>query len=222
VSFTTGAGAGTFAHVTWGSGLVDFDNDGDRDLFVACGHLQDRVEEYDKSTSYRARNLLLQNTGDGYLVDAAAQAGDGMNAMFSSRGAAFDDLDGDGLVDVVVLNSRSPPTILQNVSGASNRWIEIDLCGVTANRDGVGARVTVTAGPLVQTAEVHAGRSYQSHFGTRLHFGVGNHDRVDRIEVRWLGGGSDAVEHTAAGQRLILVEGRHAGRGERPGKKTTT
>ena len=141
-----------------------------------------------------------------------------MNAAFSSRGAAFDDLDGDGLVDVVVLNSRSAPTVLRNVTGASNRWIEIILRGVTANRDGVGARVTVTAGPTVQTAEVHAGRSYQSHFGTRLHFGLGNHDRADRIEIRWLGGGRQTIENTAAGQRLVVVEGRH-GRVPEPGAK---
>jgi enediyne biosynthesis protein E4 len=206
VSFATGAGAGTFPHVTWGSGLVDFDNDGDRDLYVACGHLQVRVDEYDTSTTYRPRNLLLLNTGDGKFVDVSDQAGDGMQAAFSSRGAAFDDLDGDGLVDVVVLNSRALPTVLRNATRARNRWIEIVLRGVTANRDGVGTRVTVTAGSTVQTAEVHAGRSYQSHFGTRLHFGLGNQARADRVEVRWLGGGRQTIENVAAGQRLVVIE----------------
>jgi hypothetical protein len=151
---------------------------------------------------------MLMNTGDGKFIDVSEQAGDGLNAAFSSRGAAFDDLDNDGLVDVVVLNSRSVPTVLQNVTGARNRWIEITLCGVTANRDGVGTRVTVTAGATVQTAEVHAGRGYQSHFGTCLHFGLGNHDRADRIEIRWLGGGRETIENVAAGQRLVVVQGR--------------
>lgn len=211
VSFASGAGAGTFAHVTWGSGLADFDNDGDRDLYVACGHLQVQVDEYDTSTSYRPRNRLLMNTGDGKFIDVSEQAGDGMNAAFSSRGAAFDDLDGDGLLDVVVLNSRSGPTVLQNATGATNRWIEVVLRGVTANRDGVGTRVTVRAGATVQTAEVHAGRSYQSHFGTRLHFGLGNHERADRVEVRWLGGGRETIENAAADRQLVVVEGRHTG-----------
>jgi len=209
-TFTSGAGAGTFAHVTWGSGLVDLDNDGDRDLFVACGHLQDRVEEYDASTSYQARNVLLSNAGDGRFVDVSGQAGDGMDVARSSRGAAFDDLDGDGLVDVVVLNSRSPPTLLRNATPTKNHWIQLDLCGVIANRGGVGSRVTVTAGASVQTAEVHAGRSYQSHFGSRLHFGLGGHARVDRMEIRWLGGGREIIENVPADQRLIVIEGRGA------------
>jgi len=210
VTFTSGAGAGSFAHVTWGSGLIDFDNDGDRDLFVACGHLQDRVEEYDASTSYRARNLLLMNRGDGRFVDVSGQSGAGMNVALSSRGAAFDDLDGDGLVDAVLLNSRAPPTVLRNATAAQHHWLTLDLCGVTANRGGVGSRVTVTAGTSVQTAEVHAGRSYQSHFGSRLHFGLGNHARIDRIEIRWLGGGRETFENVAANQRLIVIEGRGA------------
>jgi hypothetical protein len=147
-------------------------------------------------------------TGDGKFVDVSEQAGDGLNAAFSSRGAAFDDLDGDGLVDAVVLNSRSAPTVLRNVTGARNRWIEVILRGVTANRDGVGARITVTAGATVQTAEVHAGRSYQSHFGTRLHFGLGDCDRADRVEIRWPGGGRQTIENAAAGQQLVVVEGR--------------
>ena len=206
VSFTTGAATGTFAHVTWGSGLVDFDNDGDRDLYVACGHLQVRVDEYDASTTYCPRNLLLRNAGNGTFADVSAQAGDGMLPAYSSRGAAFDDLDDDGRVDVVVLNSRSPPTVLSNTTAGRNRWIEVVLRGVGANRDGVGSRVTVTAGGTVQTAEVHAGRSYQSHFGTRLHFGLGACERVERIEIRWLGGGRQTLENVAAGQRVLVLE----------------
>jgi enediyne biosynthesis protein E4 len=73
-TLTTGAGAGTYAHVTWGIGVVDFDNDGYRDLFIARGHLQDRVDEYDPTTSYRASNVLLRNLGDGRFEDVSALA----------------------------------------------------------------------------------------------------------------------------------------------------
>ena len=71
VTMLTGAGTGTLAHVTWGTGFVDFDNDGDRDIFVACGHLQDNVEQYNKSAFTNVRNILLMNTGDGKFVDAS-------------------------------------------------------------------------------------------------------------------------------------------------------
>jgi hypothetical protein len=207
VTLTSGAGAGTYAHVTWGNGLVDFDNDGDRDLFVACGHLHDRVDEFDKTTSYLARNLLLMNTGNGHFAEVSDRCGDGMAVKLSSRGAAFDDLDNDGDLDVVVLNSRREPTILRNQSAPKNNWVQIRLQGVKANRDGVGAHVSVMAGDLVQVDEVHSGRGYQSHYGTRLHFGLGAHDQVDRVEVRWIGGGVDVVRDVAVGQLVTIVEG---------------
>ena len=203
----TGAGAGTRPHVTWGSGLVDFDNDGDRDLFVACGHLQDNVEQYDDSTSYHARNRLLINNGDGKFVDVSDDCGDGLAAKLSSRGAAFDDLDNDGDVDVVILNSRREPTILRNDSPPRNHWIQIRLRGVKSNRDGVGARVKLVAGDLTLVDEVHAGRAYQSHYGTRLHFGLGRRDRVDRVEVRWIGGGVDVRENLGVDCLRTITEG---------------
>jgi hypothetical protein len=81
------------------------------------------------------------------------------------------------------------------------------LCGVATNRDGVGARVRVVADGLTQIAEVHSGRGYQSHFGTRLHFGLGPRDRVDRIEVRWIGGGTDVLQDVSADQVLTIREG---------------
>jgi hypothetical protein len=214
VTMVTGAGERTFAYVTWGTGLVDFDNDGDRDIFVACGHLEDNVELYDTTATTTAQNILLMNAGDGKFVDVSDQSGDGMKVKLRSRGAAFDDLDNDGDVDVVILNARREPTILRNDSRNSNHWIQISLQGTKTNRDGIGARVKVVAGDLVQIDEVHSGRSYQSHYGMRLYFGLGKHKLVDRIEVRWIGGGTDVFEKIPADRLVILAEG-----GSKTGKR---
>ena len=209
-----GAGAGTLQHVTWGCGWIDFDNDGDRDLFVACGHTDDNIELRDPNASYLARNVLLKNllieTGKAHFADVSDRCGDGLRVERASRGAAFDDLDNDGDIDVVVLNSRRGSTLLRNMlyeSGSRNHWLQVRLQGVKTNRDGIGARVKVVTGGLTLLDEVHSGRGYQSHFGTRLHFGLGQHQRAERVEVRWIGGGVDVLEDVAADQLLLVVEG---------------
>ena len=207
VTRTSGAGQGTLRHVTWGNGFIDFDSDGDRDLFIACGHTEDNIERWDKNGSYMARNVLLMNIGSGRFIDVSATCGDGLAVKLCSRGAAFDDLDNDGRVDAVILNSRREPTILRNETETANHWIQVELKGVGSDRDGVGAHVEVAAGDLVQVAEVHSGRGYQSHYGSLLHFGLGKHERVDRIEVRWIAGGADVVENADADQRMRIVEG---------------
>ncbi|MHB8899692.1 MAG: ASPIC/UnbV domain-containing protein, partial [Thermoguttaceae bacterium] len=204
VTRAAGAGAGCFSSVNWGTAFVDLDNDGDRDLFVANGHLQDNVHLYDTATSYEAPNVVLINTADGRFVDVSDRCGDGLLPKLSSRGAAFDDLDNDGDVDGVVLNSRKGPTLLRNDSQQANHWIQIRLRGVRSNRDGVGAQVRVHSGDLQQTDEVHSGRGYQGHHGMRLHFGLGNRDRIDRIQVRWVGGRIDTLENPPV-DRLITI-----------------
>ncbi len=208
VTMTTGAGAGTLAYVTWGNGFVDFDNDGDRDIFVACGHLQDNIEKYNSSSATNVRNILLMNNGDGRFVNISDQSGDGMKIKLRSRAAGFDDLDNDGDIDVVILNSRRGPTILRNNSITKNHWLQIRLRGVKTNRDGVGTHVRVKAGDLSLLGEVHSGRGYQSHHGMRLHFGLGKHDKADRIEVRWIGGDTDVFENVAADRLITLTEGK--------------
>jgi len=210
VTIVSGTGAATYAPVTWGTGFVDFDNDGDADIFVACGHLEDTIELYSNSETYFQENILLMNTGDGKFKDVSKSSGDGMKVKLSSRGAGFDDLDNDGDVDVVILNSRREPTILRNDSRNASHWIQVRLRGVRTNRDGVGARVKVAAGDLVQIDEVHSGRSYQSHYGMRLHFGLGDKKKVDRIEVRWIGGGVDVFENIPVDQCLMITEGAGA------------
>lgn len=208
VTHATGAGLGTHAQVTWGNGFVDMDNDGDRDIFIACGHLYDNVDRFSDQASYFARNMLLLNLGNGKFSNVSDLVGEGMKVRLSSRGVGLDDLDNDGDVDVVILNSRREPTLLRNDSSTDNHWIDIRLRGTKTNRDGVGARVEVVAGELVQVDEVHSGRGYQGHHGTRLHFGLGNEAKVDQVRVRWVGGGVETWKDLPSNQRLILTEGR--------------
>ncbi len=207
VTLRAGVGRGTLNNVKWGCGLVDFDNDGYKDIFFGCGHIDDNVELIDDSTSYLARPVLLRNAGDGKFVNVSDSSGDGMKVKAVARGIAFDDLDNDGRIDVVILSSRRPPVILRNESATGNHWLQLQLRGVKTNRDGVGARVKVTTGDLVQIDEVHSGSGYQSHFGSRLHFGLGKRDRVDRVEVRWIGGGVDVFENVGVDRLLTLTEG---------------
>ena len=207
VTRPTGAGAGTRPHVTWGNGFADFDSDGDLDLFIACGHLDDNVEKFDDMATYRARNVLLMNTGNGRFVDVSDQCGSGLAVKLSSRGVALGDLDGDGDVDVVILNSREAPTILRNDSPAGNHWLQVRLRGTKTNRLGIGARVKVVAGDLTQIAEAHSGQGYQSHFGMWPHFGLGKRTRIDRVEVRWIGGGVDVLHNIPVDRTLLITEG---------------
>jgi enediyne biosynthesis protein E4 len=208
VTRVTGAGAGTLPLVTWGCGLVDFDQDGHLDLFIAAGHLQDNVEQFDTTTTYFQRNVLLRNNGQGKFDNVTEQAGDGLAVKLSSRGAAFDDLDNDGRVDVVILNSRREPTILRNVSPKGHHWLQVRLRGRSTNREGVGAQVKLIAGDRQWLQEVHSGRSYQSHYGTRLTFGLGTAERIDRLEVRWIGGETEVFSNLGIDRQVDITEGR--------------
>jgi len=203
VARETGAGQGSFNHVTWGCGLVDLDNDGFRDIFYARGHLLDNVDEFDDTTSYKATPVVLKNTGHGTFIDVSPLAGTGLTRKSVGRGVAFDDLDNDGRIDVVILNSRRVPTIIRNECLTGYHWIEIRLHG-TRNRDGVGAHVKITVGKTTQMTEVHSGQGYQSHFGTRLYFGLGEDEHIDTIEVDWIGGRKTMV-HDIKADRIINI-----------------
>ncbi|MBW8002159.1 MAG: CRTAC1 family protein [Planctomycetes bacterium] len=208
ITSSIGAGKGTYENLTWGTGFADFDNDGDRDIFVAAGHLQPDIAKHSDHLTYRAINQLLMNTGDGKFVNITKTAGDGMKVKQCSRYAGFDDLDNDGDVDAVILNIRSKPTILRNDTVNNNHWIKIRLKGVKSNRDGIGAHVKVTAGGLVQLDEVHSGRGYQGHHGSRLYFGLGKNKMIEKIEVRWIGGGVDVLKNVKADQSITITEGK--------------
>jgi hypothetical protein len=213
VTPVTGAGDGCYPLVNWGCGLVDFDNDGHRDIFIGNGHIEDNIDQRDATTCYRCSNIVLQNTGSGRFVNVSDRCGVGSLPPRAARGVACDDLDNDGDVDVVILNSRESPTVLRNLDrqrGGPSHWLQVELVGVRTNRDGVGARVRVTCGDLVLVDEVHSGRGYQSHWGSRLHFGLGEHTEVDMLEVHWIGGGIDVWKQLAVDRRWKVIEGSNS------------
>lgn len=206
----TGAGAPAWRYVTWGTALADFDNDGFRDLFLGCGHLNDNVADFDDTTAYRNHNLLLRNDG-GRFVDVSDSAGLLGLPLRSARGVACDDLDDDGDLDLVILNSREPATLLRNLErerGSRHHWCQLRLHGRCGNRDAVGAKVRLVAGDLVLVDEVHAGRGYQGHFGTRLHFGLGDRATIDALEIRWPGGATEVFPGASVDGLTDIVEGR--------------
>lgn len=195
-----------FAHVHWGTAFVDFDNDGDKDLFIACGHF-DPIELIDDRTAKNVRNYLLMNQGNGSFVDVSLGAGDGLQVVASSRGAAFDDFDNDGDIDVVVVNSADAPTILRNDSVTKHHWLELELKTDTKNTFAVGATVKVSAGGNLQKSVVLSGRGYQSYFGSRLHFGLGAATTVEFIEVVWPDSTVERFQVEGVDRRIELRQG---------------
>ena len=190
-------------HVTWGTGMVDFDNDSDLDIYIACGHFE-RVELMDDRTKLKVPNFLLMNTGNGVFTDISHTCGSGLAVVESSRGTAFDDLDNDGDLDVVVLNASAAPTIIRNDTPQVNHWLQVTLASDSLNRDAVGAYVKLVAGDHVRSLQTLSGRGYQSHFGSRLQFGLGSRTAYDSIQVRWPDGTREIFPAGASDRHVTL------------------
>lgn len=209
VSFVAGM-AESLPYVGWGADFFDVDNDGDKDLLIANGHLQDTVEQYDDTTTYPQRNYLLINNGQGRFVDVAMKAGSGFQSLKVSRGLATGDYDNDGDLDVLISNANDAPQLLRNDSGNQGNWILIRTIGTRSNRAGIGARVKIQTGDSVQIDEVRSGSGYLSQNDLRLHFGVGTHKGIDSIEVKWPSGVVDIIREVEPNQILTIMEGFHS------------
>ncbi len=188
VSMLSGIGAATLPTLGWGVGFLDYDDDGRQDLFIANGHVFSDIDARNLGTTWKERSQLFHNDGGGRFHECGPEAGPALQELHSARGAAFGDLDDDGDIDIVVNNMDEMPSLLRNDGGNSRHWIGFRLLGSRRNRGAVGARLTLTAGPLRQTKEVHAGSSHNSSSDPRLLFGLGDATRVDTIEIRWPSG----------------------------------
>jgi len=208
VTWTAKTGQPTFRFVKWGTGFVDFDNDGLLDLFVANGHIYTAIDTLPGEPAYKEPILLFRNTGKQTFEEIAGTAGLNDSALQSRRGAAFGDLNNDGLIDAVVFNQNGPPSIFLNDTKASGHRVLFKLEGTTSNRAAIGARVTVFAGGVARIAEVRAGGSYISQNDLRLHFGLGSETRISKVEITWPNGKREELKDLAADAIYTIVEGK--------------
>jgi enediyne biosynthesis protein E4 len=195
----------TIPFLGWGTGFLDFDNDGWLDLFVANGHAYPTVDRFDWGTTWAQRPLLFRSAKGARFDEVPARSGSGLAAVVPARGAAFGDLDHDGRLDVVLNNHDQMPTLLRNVAAAGH-WITIALdSGPGAARGAVGAVITVRATGLRLRRDVISGGSYCSQSDFHAHFGLGSADTIDHIEVRWPGGWRE-VFSTPGVDRLVTLK----------------
>jgi enediyne biosynthesis protein E4 len=206
----TQVGTEVYPHVNWGLGLIDFDCDGDKDVFICNGHLLENAKDLEPNTDYGVHNTVMENLANRTFRSVTKLAGPALMQARSSRGAAFDDLDADGNIDVVIHNCDAEAQVLRNTQTTDNSWIILDLKGTTTNRDAIGAKVWVSSGARKQFSERLNGRGYQSHYGSGLHFGLGRATSIERIEVTWPGGEVERtiLENVPVNQRLTIIQGQ--------------
>jgi hypothetical protein len=197
MSVPSGVGEPTFIPLSWGTALVDLDNDGDLDLVVANGHIYPQVDGVPDALTYRQKNLLLENVGRGRFSDVTSQAGPGFGIVQSSRGLAAGDYDNDGDLDLLLTHLDEAPSLLRNDS-TSGSWLTV-ICEVTPGEGtAIGTEVTVTVGDKKMIRDLASSESYVSVHDPRLHFGLGGASRADRIEVRWPDGTRTVRENVPA------------------------
>jgi hypothetical protein len=207
ISVEAGIAEAMVPFLGWGDGMIDFDNDGWLDLFVANGHVYPQADASNWGTSFRQRPLLYRNR-QGRLEAVSAVEGTALARPIAARGAAFGDLFNRGKIDVVINNLDGPPSLFRNVTADANHWIELALTGTgKSNHEAIGAQVYVTANGMRQRADVTAGGSYASSSDPRLHFGLGKATKVDLVEIRWRDGRKEQVYPRGIDRLFQVIEG---------------
>jgi hypothetical protein len=211
-SYQVGVAEATVPFLGWGDGFVDYDNDGWKDLFIANGHVYPIVDQNHWGTSFAQRPLLFHNMAGKKFELVPAVEGTGLAAAIPARGAAFGDLFNDGKIDVVINNLNKAPTLLRNVNPDHHHWVELSLVGGSKSpRDAIGATVYLTAGGLKQRGDVLSGGSFASSNDLRVHFGLGDIEKIDAVEIHWPSGVVEKMSLPGVDRIFTLEEGKHLG-----------
>ena len=206
IVYEANLGKESYLFVGFGTRFFDYDNDGYSDIFIANGHIIEAIAQVTDVLTYAQRNQLFHNNGDGTFTEVSFESGPYFRREGVSRGAIFGDYDNDGDTDIVVTQSNQPAELLRNDGGNRRNWVRIKLVGTTSNRDGIGARVTVTACSESQMQEARTGLSYLSSNDPRVLFGLGEHTRIDRLEIRWPSGIVQVLENLEVNREIVVVE----------------
>jgi hypothetical protein len=186
----------SLAFLAFGVDFADLDQDGDLDLVVANGHINDRAPELLEGSRYAQRNQVFENLGNGRFREDTAT---GMDVVRVSRALATGDLDGDGDLDLVIVNSNDLAEVYENVGEKNGRWLSVEL------QHGIGARLELAAGGRTQIRDVRTASSYQSQNALAAHFGLGKND-ADRLTVRWPSGKVQVFAQIPGDRRIQVTE----------------
>ena len=207
VCYSVGIAQPTLNYVGFGVKFCDYDNDGLQDLVIANGHAVDNIAKTDRTTTYPQLPQLFHNTGGGKLEEVTASGGPPFQHPIVGRGLAVGDYDNDGRLDILIVDIEGRPLLLHNVCPSPNHWLTLKLHGVQSNRDGIGAMLLIQAGGRTWKQTVTTGGSFMSAGDARMHLGLGNATRADRIEIRWPSGRKTILKDVEGDRFLTIVEG---------------
>ena len=200
-----GVSSASLSRAGWANAIVDFNNDGRKDLFVAGGDVMDPTGEFKEKV--RQTNLVLANLGNFRFVDATAGAGPEFSTKRAThRGGAFGDIDNDGRVDAIVTALDEGVELWRNVSPAPNHWLALRTVGTKSNRDGIGAEITLTTPSGVRHNHVDNAVGYSGASDLRVHFGLGKDETITRLELKWPSGIRQVLENVKPDQVLTVKE----------------
>jgi hypothetical protein len=214
-TIASGIGQTNLLNSAFGARFFDFDNDGWRDLIVNNGHILDNIPIYHPEVTYEEQKKLYRNVGKGVFVDVTQSQGANFLAPRLGRGLAVGDYDNDGWQDFLVSNNGEDAQLFRN-EGASlpatkdNHWIAIQLVGTKSNRDAIGAHLKLVAGDLTSYDQTKGGMSFCSAQDPRVFFGLGAHDHVDSLEIRWPSGLKETIANLPVNTFLRVEEGKGA------------
>lgn len=206
-----GIGAPSANSLTFSTFFFDYDLDGLPDIFAANGHVADDVSVVTPTIHYAEPPLLFHNKGKGKFEDVSGRVGPALRQPIVARGAAYLDFDNDGDLDLVITTSNGPAKLLRNDNGNQNDVLRIKTIGTRANRDGIGARVTVkTSRGLRLTSMVKDGSSYLSQSELPLTFGLGKpaDEGTVSLEIVWPGGRKESIAGIQPNQFVTIKEGK--------------
>ena len=198
VSYQAKLGEESYLYLGFGTGFFDADNDGWLDIFVANGHIFPNIAQMTDVLSYAQPDQVFRNRGDGTFIAVEALSQPPLPSV--SRGAIFGDYDNDGDTDIVVTQLNGDVKLLRNET--RHNWLRLTLVGTISNRDGIGARVTLTLGTKTHVREARRNASYLCSNDPRLLFGLGEKTIVDSVEIRWPSGLVQVLENLAVNQRV--------------------
>jgi hypothetical protein len=210
ISATAGVAQPAKPFVGWGTAFVDFDNDAWLDLLVVNGHVYPQMElvKSEAIEGFRQAMLLHRNLGGGKFEEVSKASGLRELPKFSSRGAAFGDLNNDGLIDAIVTNLGDKPLVLLNKSKSANPKILFKLVQNGKNKDAVGARLTLKTDKRAAFQEVQAGASYISQNDFRLHFALREGEKIEAVEIRWSDGKIEKITDVPPDRIVTIRQGK--------------